>query len=96
MTQAQKPTRDPLDPRGLIREAFVIEGVTEPDCRSIFFDWALGLPAEADAKAMIEGLVARHADQPADHPMQAVLREGLERQAAPRRRTGRRRNAAQG
>ncbi len=85
--------RDALDPRGLISEAYRIEGITEPDCRSIFFDWALGLDPEANPRDAIEALLARHAaEQPDDHPMTQVLREGL---AAPARaRRGRRRRDA--
>ena len=33
--------KDPDDPKGLIREAYRIEGISEPECRSIFMDWAL-------------------------------------------------------
>ena len=33
-----------LDPKGLIREAYRIEGITAAQCRSIFLDWALSLP----------------------------------------------------
>jgi hypothetical protein len=71
-----KPPADPLDPKGLMRESFRIEGITEPECRSIFVDWALRLEASAP-RAAIEALLQRYADQPSDHPMLAVLREGL-------------------
>ncbi len=33
------------DPKGLVRESFVIEGITASECRSIFLDWALSLAA---------------------------------------------------
>ena len=36
------------DPRGVIFEAYRIEGITGPDCRSIFLDWALGLNTDLD------------------------------------------------
>ena len=39
---------DPNDHKGLIREAYRIDGITLPECRSIFLDWALSLPAERD------------------------------------------------
>ncbi len=81
---------DPDDPRGLIAEAFRMEGLYEPDCRSIFFDWALGLPADRDPRAAIEGQLARHADARTDHPMRKVLLEGLRDDAPARRRGGRR------
>lgn len=68
----------PHDPRGLIQESFRIEGITETDCRSIFFDWALGLPAETDSAEAIRFLLDLHGDEPDGHPMKAVLREGLQ------------------
>ncbi|NKX46008.1 hypothetical protein [Roseicyclus persicicus] len=81
-------SRDPHDPKGLIREAFRIEGISPEECRSIFVDWALSLAA-ADPRPALGALLARHADAPAGHPMIAVLREGLADEPAPRRRGGR-------
>ena len=78
----------PLDPRGLIHEAYRIEGITAPECRAIFFDWALSRPADHDAKAEIETLLAVYGAEAADHPMSVVLREGLSGAAAPRGRRG--------
>lgn len=83
--------RDPIDPRGLIRESFRMEGLTSEDCRTIFLDWALGLAEDADTASLIKALIERYADEPADHPMMAVLREGLERSA--RKRPSRRRRS---
>lgn len=80
--------RDPMDPKGLIREAFRIEGIDASQCRSIFLDWALSLPAGADTRAAIGALLERYADQPQDHPMRSVLSEGLSGTARPRRRGG--------
>jgi hypothetical protein len=40
-----RPAPDPLDPKGLIREAFRIDGITDAECRSIFVDWALSVQA---------------------------------------------------
>ena len=76
------------DPRGLIREAFRIEGITPESCRSIFLDWALGLPEGADARAEIRLLLAVHAAEAENHPMKALLRAGLAT-PPPRRRRGR-------
>ena len=81
--------KDPLDPKGLIREAYRIEGISMPECRSIFLDWALGLPLEQDQGAAIRTLLDRYAAEPSDHPMTLTLREGLGTAAAPRRRGGR-------
>mgnify|MGYP005857907887 CR=1 FL=1 len=79
---------DALDPRGLIGEAYRIDGIGAGECRSIFLDWALSVPEGQDVGAVIEALVARHAPAHPDHPMTAVLREGLERSERPRRRGG--------
>ncbi len=79
-----------VDPRGLILEAYRME-IGPKDCRTIFFDWALGLPGPA-GEAEIAALLAHYGPGHPDHPMTAVLREGLERAAAPQgRRGGRRR-----
>ena len=78
---------DPDDPKGLVREAYRIEGIGPAECRSIFIDWALSLPAGTDTDAALGALLERHAAEP-DHPMTAVLREGLSRRADPPRRRG--------
>lgn len=80
--------RDPLDPKGLIREAYRIEGITYGECRSIFLDWALSLPDGQDARAAISDLVVRYGGKFAEHPMTQVLREGQDTVAKPRRRGG--------
>ncbi len=75
------------DPRGLIFEAYRIEGILGPDCRSIYFDWAMGLPAGLDMRAATAILLDRYAPRHPDHPMTDVLREGVARApAAPVRR----------
>jgi hypothetical protein len=79
-----------LDPRGLIREAYRIEGVEAPSCRAIYLDWALGLPAETDAAQATAALLRHYGPDRPDHPMTAVLREGVERTARPRGARGRR------
>jgi hypothetical protein len=79
---------DALDPKGLIREAYRIEGIGEGECRSIFLDWALSVPDGQEVAGALEALLARHAAEAPDHPMTAVLRAGLDRAASPRRRGG--------
>jgi len=79
----------PDDPRDLIGEAYRMEGIGPEDCRSIFFDWALGLK-DADAAGAAGRLLAHYADQPADHPMTGLLREAVEGKAGAKRRGGRR------
>lgn len=80
---------DALDPKGLIYEAYRIEGITAAECRTIFLDWALSMPIDADTKANLAVLVAKYGEShPKDHPMTVVLKEGLNAIVAPRRRGG--------
>lgn len=81
--------KDPMDPKGLIRESYRIEGISEGECRSIFLDWALGVQLGADMGEMVRALLARYSDQPSDHPMTIVLNAALEKARDPRRRGGR-------
>jgi len=76
-----------FDPRGLIAEAYNIEGIGTPECRAIFFDWALSRPEGGEA-AEIEALLAVYGPTTPDHPMSAVLREGLSGAASPSGRRG--------
>lgn len=80
-----------VDARGLIREAYRIEGITAAQCRSIFFDWALALPEGMQSAEAIGIMLDLYAGGTGDHPMTQVLREGLEAGATegrPRRRGG--------
>lgn len=78
---------DTLDPKGLIYEAFRIDGITDAECRSIFLDWALSLPLEHDTATTIKMLLVQYQDQ-IGHPMLEVMTQGLTTMAAPRRRGG--------
>lgn len=83
---------DSIDPKGLIQEAYKIDGIAAPECRSIFLDWALsytGVPRDG-----ILLLLERHSSEPEDHPMTQTLRAGLDAPANPRRRGGRRARVA--
>ena len=80
--------RDALDPKGLIRESYRIEGITEGECRSIFLDWALSMPEGRDTQADIAALLDRYGPDHGDHPMTRVLTEGQDAAARPRRRGG--------
>jgi hypothetical protein len=82
-----------LDPKGLIREAYRIEGIDDPMCRSVYLDWALSLQDGDEAAAMTATLLDRYGGAHPDHPMTLVLREGVERSARPARRRGRRARA---
>ena len=84
----------PEDPRGLMLEAYGME-IAEGDCRSIFLDWMLGLPEGAGA-AEIGAVLDRYGRAQPAHPMTAVLREGLEATASPRRGRARRNRDAAG
>ena len=85
-----KKNAHPDDPRDLIGESYRIEGIGPEDCRSIFFDWALGLPGETDP-AEAAGRLLAHFKGPEDHPMSVLLREAMAGIGAKRGRTGRRR-----
>ncbi|WP_341213593.1 hypothetical protein [uncultured Limimaricola sp.] len=80
---------DEIDPKGLVREAYRIEGISLGECRSIFLDWALSLPEGAQSAPAIRRLLERHATAPEGHPMTQVLTQGLEAGGAPQRRGGR-------
>lgn len=81
------------DPRDLIGEAYRMEGISVEDCRSIFFDWALGLPGDTEPAAAAARLIAHH-QGPEDHPMTGLLREAVE--GRPRGRRGGWRKAREG
>ncbi|MDA7424204.1 hypothetical protein [Thalassococcus lentus] len=78
---------DATDPKGLIADAYRIEGITSGECRSIFLDWALSLPVGADTNPLIAKLLTRHPEP--DHPMTAVLIEGQKAAGPAKRRGGR-------
>ena len=77
---------DPLDPKGLIRESYRMDGISAPECRSIFLDWAISVPEGADPVQQITALLQKYGQDQADHPMTEVLKAALTEPA----RTGRR------
>jgi len=77
------------DPRGLIQEAYRIDGITGEECRSIFLDWALGVPMGEDATDWVRQLLNTHSGEPQEHPMTQTLVAALDKNTAPRRRGGR-------
>ncbi len=90
-------TLDEIDSNQLIREAYRIEGIGLPECRSIFLDWAVKLPVEIDPREAIAVLLDAYGAEVTDHPMSAILRAGLEKAAPrPRRRGGRSARVADG
>ena len=78
----------PLDPTGLIQEAYRIDGITPEDCRVIFFDWAVGARGGKLDRDTVQTLIDTYAANAPDHPMTQVLREGLEKTPAPPARRG--------
>ncbi|KIC49276.1 hypothetical protein [Tateyamaria sp. ANG-S1] len=79
---------DDLDPKGLIFEAYRIDGISGPECRTIFLDWALSIPGTTVPADLITALLQRYEGAYPDHPMTETLKEGLERIGQPRRRGG--------
>jgi hypothetical protein len=79
-----------LDPKGVIRESYRIDGISEPECRSIFLDWAIGVPVGTDPRDQIRALLALYGEGAPDHPMTRVLTAGLEAPTQTGRRGGRR------
>ncbi len=74
-----KEGQGPDDPKGLIHEAYRIDGISPEECRSIFLDWALSF--SGDTRAAIPRLL----DGRPDHPMTAVLRAALDESPKGRR-----------
>lgn len=85
---ASPMTLDKIDATGLIREAYRIEGIAPPECRSIFVDWALKLQGGITPQDAIAQLLKVYDDGVSDHPMTAVLRAGLAAPERPKRRGG--------
>lgn len=80
--------RHPADPKGLVAEAFRIEGIGVTECRTILLDWALSLPEDLPARRAAAELLAVHGDAPGGHPMLAVLAEATAAPPRPARRGG--------
>lgn len=79
---------DANDPKGLILEAYRIDGIQKSECRTIFLDWALSLSLEQDTGTVLKALLAQYGVNHPDHPMTEVMTEGLAGMASPRRRGG--------
>lgn len=77
------------DPKGLVRESYAIEGITEGECKSIFIDWALSLKTGVDPMEALRVLIAQYGPGRDDHPMTRILGQALTAPDAPKRRGGR-------
>ena len=80
---------DAIDQRGLIRDSYVIEGITPGECRSIFLDWALFEDHEMPQPERIKTLLTHYGPKSPEPPLTEVLRAALEDAAPPKRRGGR-------
>lgn len=77
------------DPKGLVRESYAIEGISEWECKSIFIDWALSLKSGVDPMEALRVVIARYGPGRDDHPMTRILGQALTAPENPKRRGGR-------
>ena len=80
----------PSDPRGLIYESYRIAGITAGECRSIFLDWALGIPENDDFQEHVMAMLATYGQTTPEHAMTGILGEALQTVQKPKRRGGKR------
>ncbi len=80
--------RTTQDPKGLIYDSYRIEGITAPECRSIFLDWAISVPEGIEAGDAVRTLLDTHGSEHPDHPMTKVLEDALQAPKATGRRGG--------
>ena len=81
------------DPKELISESYKMDSVTEGECRSIFFGWALAIDENSDPIKLIASLLELYGTYYPNHPMTKVLMEGMNKDNAKKfkRRTNRNR-----
>ncbi|SIN98354.1 hypothetical protein [Vannielia litorea] len=77
-----------FDRKGLMREAYRMEGVGESEARSIFLDWALSLPDDTEQPMALRAMWAHYGKGAPEHPMSVVLKAAMEQRAEPKRRGG--------
>ena len=65
------------DPKKLISESFKINGISDVECRSIFFGWVLDFDSRIDINLAIKTLHEKYSLSNPTHPMTCVLLEGL-------------------
>ena len=76
-----------IDPRGMIYEAYRIEGVSLEECRMIFLDWALNTP-QGDTNAHLDEWLVEYEADNTNHPMTHVIRDGLKSSSNVAKRRG--------
>lgn len=78
------------DPRGLISDAYRIDGISLEECRSIFLDWAIGVPDGENVIEHISLIYAQYSAQFTKHPMTSILYDGINLEVEPRQSRKRR------
>lgn len=78
-----------IDPKGLIYEAYRIDGITEAECRTIFLDWAISVPPGLDLSECAKELFDEYGTGNACHPMTRIISDGTRKAEPPRRKGGR-------
>jgi len=79
-----------FDPKGLMKDAFAMVGISESECRSIFLDWVLSVPDTVNLQGEVERLIGHYAPlHAATHPMLETLRAAGTTSERPKRRGGR-------
>ena len=78
-----------IDPRGMIYEAYRINGITLEECRMIFLDWAMHTP-QGDMIPYLQQLLDEYeVKNPSAHPMTQVIKAGFKTaESAGKRRGG--------
>ena len=74
------------DPKKLISESFKINGISDEECRSIFFGWVLDFDTRLDINLAIKTLHEKYSLSNPTHPMTSVLLEGLSGSCRAKRR----------
>ena len=80
------------DPKKLISESFKIHGITDVECRSIFFGWVLDSNNCFDMNEALKILYQKYSLNHPKHPMTKVLLEGLTKKNNKRKRNRTSRN----
>ncbi len=77
------------DPRNLISDIYAMETISKSECRTVFLDWVLGLPEDADVQNYMKMFHDQYSSTHPDHPMTEIFREGIEQKNRRRARKGR-------
>ena len=64
------------DKRGVIYDAYRMDGIREEECRSIFLDWVMGIPLEEDVSGYIALMFDHYTAHYPNHPMTNILKDG--------------------